>query len=1584
MRLTSSTTSRRSISQQLMRAPSVGVGRRIYLESGDDRVYKRATVVSQENTVVWVVDEAGLRCAVDLGFGELYYANDATSFDDMCAMEHLHEPAMLENLKTRTYAYVGTVLVAMNPFQPEPQPLKSDYIEATFGARKPHPYALAELAFQRLVGRDQSVVVGGESGAGKTETARMVVDYLAERGGEDKGGSLVDLVKALSPVLEALGNAATPRNPNSSRFGRYLKLNFDCRRRLVGGTLETYLLEKSRVSKRNSGPGESNFHALHHVVDKQRRTGSSRERRRRRRYVADQSTSSTIEQAAPRKENDAIPTLEAVDGALALIDATDAWRLLAATLALGDVDVDGDDSTSVIDVNSAALAEFADALGLDIASLEAVCRVVTHRTVKTKTETFDTPRDKRDGTFARDALARTLYAKTFDVVVDKCNGALGGGGASSYVEEEEGPRRSSEEKKKKRSSYIGILDVFGFESFEEDGGNAFETLLINFANESLQEHFCESIFEAEMRLFEEEGILHHGALDVTPPSSRGTLDLIAGSTSPPGILPLLDAQCAVGKNSKESDATFLAKVHQTHRRALARTHPKELRSRFHVHHYAAVVAYAVGGDDDGDSGSWTEANVDATPEGLAAIVQRHSTSPFARECLRRFDEEEEPTGTSENDDDASMIFFSQKKKNKKKKKTVASSFCQSMSKLRDSLRRTESAFVRCVKPNPKMIPGVVDAPSTCAQLRALGLLAACEVLKVGLPTRIPYEDLLAKLGTGKNSTFELDEDDKETVVAIALAAFEVPADAYRLGKTKVFFPASALAMIQSILAFDPRDDPKRAAAIEVKLKEAKENAGEARDFAKKARELLAVAEATAERAADTLRGAAAQRLDPTFSLSGSARSADVAARCALEAQTFDADAASYFFTTKAKAKAKAEAGAPKAPKEEDVFDDDSFESEARDLRDRVSVATKRTVEAAAEAERLRSEIEPVARRGEEMRVRAWETSNELAAKAGLLRQCASSADAAANAAARVQLERAKAAFRAVEGYVAEATRRAEEVEASLGLAAEADLEVRTKAEALGTAEHDANAHCDAARNAYDALRQHYVDRKQAAAAAVKEEALLLKERQRAPPHAEPVGALPVGESSARTERQRESSISAAAEEDVKDDDDKDAAKDAATQSSSSLAPGGTTTTTTTLPTPAGWEAHWDDHYGLHYYFNTVTGETRWEPPTRPARSSLEGEERPSMTMAPSSLSDDLQQRTSVKRRSFSFGAPRAPSNRASAYSASAIAALASKRREGYLMKQGRWTSRWKPRWFVLEDSILEYFEKKAHAAPGAHRTYGPGEKAMRLEARSVTSFTDTEHCFCVTTGQTSWFLVAPDERDMAEWIAAINAHILSLRGESNDQSSSRDDASTTSSSSTQAYFARVRSSVPLRAHAAPDAPATGDCLEENDLVQITRRVVLSGSSFARIADFKGWAPLERGDDPSGGLGRDASDLEEVTDCDFTEEAARYRRRGSNNKGNAASGVPVLRGPSFAGQRREGAVVGPTDVVETNGRFTHQKAIFLRLDDGRGWVPLHDGTSKNLLFEKVSATTTTATHTNKRDTNPRSGSTRRALSRLLLG
>ena len=823
---------------------------------------------------------------------------------DMTALENLGEWSMLRNLelrligKSEPYTLVSTVLVAVNPLKETAKPDFKTFVDASWDPTRPHPNQLAELAYQRLQGGrapDQSLVVSGESGAGKTETSKIVVKYLTQRGTASGAGDtqLAKRISAVSPVLESFGNAATMRNHNSSRFGRFVKLLFAPSGKkvvggddllLAGGALETYLLEKSRVVRQ--GSGERNFHAFHMTLDER----PSRQLGDRKLLLdpskhAHRSMPPYGQKMKAKAGLEHVPEYRACDQALEAIgfdSATKAaaWDLLGGIVSLADVQIKvKTDQASQEDIAhvelDGACMRAAKLLGWDV---QALSQILCERTVKMRSEEVTVKRTPGEAAGARDAACRWLYGALFEKLVVQCNEALDGGLQA------------------KTTRFVGILDIFGYETFEENG---LETLLINYANESLQQLFCDAIFAAELKLYEDEGILtEEDAKALAPPDSTATLQFLAGKGHPPGILRLLDAQCATGGTTTgkktgqdERDSRFLGEVARVHKgnTALASTKPKDRRYMFHVQHYAGVAGYTVVDDSakEGHEG-WVVTNLDQVPEGLAKLALTSTVS------LVKGLEAVGQRAANENQNRRGSMG---------KPKTVASRFAASMGELTKVLRTTDCGFCRCIKPTPKMVPNEFDGPYVAEQLRALGLVAATEVLRVGLPHRVEYVSLLNTLPAEAKRVLAGEPND--IVVSCTLSAFDVPASHFRLGKTRVFFPAAALRQINDLLTFDPAQDPARAAQIAGKLQAAKQAAQDARKAAQEAVDALAQADAAVAKARQCV---AALPDDEQAD-----EHAEDARRAGLDAQAagFEADEAQDC-ATQAKNAAASQPNAPKA------------------------------------------------------------------------------------------------------------------------------------------------------------------------------------------------------------------------------------------------------------------------------------------------------------------------------------------------------------------------------------------------------------------------------------------------------------------------------------------------------------------------------------------------------------------------------------------------------------------------------------------------------------------------------------------------
>ncbi|KAJ0410277.1 hypothetical protein P43SY_002609 [Pythium insidiosum] len=446
---------------------------------------------------------------------------DSRGVDDMCTLNHLHEPAVLKNLQIRygnqmPYTYTGQICIAVNPYQwldLYGTHLYHRYLDEPRETLDPHPFALSATSYtdMKRFGVDQSILVSGESGAGKTETVKIMMNHLASiSGGGDRGTLVIDQVLKTNPLLESFGNAKTKRNDNSSRFGKFAQLQFDHAGSLVGARCETYLLEKSRVV--GQALGERNYHVFYQIfrldadhLQGLRLHGTVRDYR----YVhvgADAELTGIDDDQCLRE------TQEAMDVIGITKDEQDAiFKVVAAILNLGEINyVQGASEEKSHIENDDIVENVAFLLQTDIGALRST---LLERSITAGTESYTIPLNSEQAADVRDAVAKGLYTQLFDWLVHRINKAI----CST----------------KNVKSHIGLLDIFGFESFET---NSFEQLCINYANEKLQQKFNSDVFKVVQKEYVEEEI----PLDlVTFEDNQPILDLIEGRM---GIVSLLNEE----------------------------------------------------------------------------------------------------------------------------------------------------------------------------------------------------------------------------------------------------------------------------------------------------------------------------------------------------------------------------------------------------------------------------------------------------------------------------------------------------------------------------------------------------------------------------------------------------------------------------------------------------------------------------------------------------------------------------------------------------------------------------------------------------------------------------------------------------------------------------------------------------------------------------------------------------------------------------------------------------------------------------------------------------------------------------------
>ncbi|KAL2330949.1 hypothetical protein Fmac_018530 [Flemingia macrophylla] len=492
--------------------------------------------------------------------------------DDMTKLAYLHEPGVLHNLAIRfslneIYTYTGNILIAVNPFRRLPHlydiHMMEQYKGAAFGELSPHLFAVADTCYRAMINENgsQSILVSGESGAGKTETTKMLMRYLAFMGGRSatEGRTVEQQVLESNPVLEAFGNAKTVKNNNSSRFGKFVEIQFDKNGKISGAAIRTYLLERSRVCQ-VSDP-ERNYHCFYMLcaappedVNKYK-LGDPKQF-----HYLNQSNCYEVSNVDDAKEY--LETRNAMDIVGISQEEQDAiFRVVAAILHLGNIDfVKGKevDSSKLKDDKSLFhLRTAAELLMCDEKSLQdSLCE----RVIVTPDGNITKPLDPDAAALSRDALAKTVYSRLFDWIVDKINSSIG--------------------QDANAVSIIGVLDIYGFESFKI---NSFEQLCINLTNEKLQQHFNQHVFKMEQEEYTKEEINWSYVEFV---DNQDVLDLI--EKKPGGIIALLDEACMFPKSTHE---TFAQKMYQTYKGHKRFSKPKLSRTNFTINHYAGDVTY---------------------------------------------------------------------------------------------------------------------------------------------------------------------------------------------------------------------------------------------------------------------------------------------------------------------------------------------------------------------------------------------------------------------------------------------------------------------------------------------------------------------------------------------------------------------------------------------------------------------------------------------------------------------------------------------------------------------------------------------------------------------------------------------------------------------------------------------------------------------------------------------------------------------------------------------------------------------------------------------------------------------------------
>jgi myosin V len=682
---------------------------------------------------------------------KLRNAVDENLVENLIKLPFLNEPAILHCLQQRyeqglIYTYTGPILIAVNPFKRVnlyTKPILDEYYNrgllksmgVDVGSElSPHVYAIADNAYRQmmsvLVGKNdkgksiepcnQSILISGESGAGKTESTKVVLSYLTTVGraadsNDSFEGSVMDKVLRSNPILEAFGNAKTKRNDNSSRFGKFIQLNFNRRGNLIGGSIKTYLLEKVRLPLQQIG--ERNFHIFYQLV-----SGSTGEEKLRRGLVSLEDFSYTSKSGVYLLSNiNDAEQFDELSTALQTLKFTSEnkeqmYDIVAGILHLGQLwfqsFIDGEGEGSVLDSSEPVLHATEMTSFLLGLSKEKLLETLTVRIITAAGETYFKKMTKVQAADARDALAKAIYGKLFDWIVKTINESI-----------EVDPNTVK--------ANIGVLDIFGFESFLV---NSFEQLCINYANETLQQQFNQFVFKFEQTEYEKEKIEWSF---VQFPDNKDCLELLEHKIN--GIFAMLDDECRLPKSSDEKFASRMYKEYANHGRFSSSAAQKR-SGKFCINHYAGSVEYTVL--------TFVEKNKDELPK-EANILLQSSSNPLVRKLFTA------PIVVATLEDESDVVSAGRRKSVGSRTASAAivsapalcsvgTQFKEQLGALMTTIYSTSPHYIRCLKPNDKNIADNFNRLRITEQLRYGGVLEAVRVARSGFPVRLIHDEFFKK------------------------------------------------------------------------------------------------------------------------------------------------------------------------------------------------------------------------------------------------------------------------------------------------------------------------------------------------------------------------------------------------------------------------------------------------------------------------------------------------------------------------------------------------------------------------------------------------------------------------------------------------------------------------------------------------------------------------------------------------------------------------------------------------------------------------------------------------------------------------
>ncbi|XP_065926701.1 unconventional myosin-VI isoform X5 [Magallana gigas] len=690
---------------------------------------------------------------------------DNKDVEDNCALMFLNEATLLNNLRIRymknqIYTYTANILIAINPYYEIPDLYTSNTIKKykgkSLGTLPPHVYAIADKAFRdmKVNKMSQSIIVSGESGAGKTESTKYILKYLTESWGAHIN-QLEQRILESNPLLEAFGNAKTVRNNNSSRFGKFIEIHFDNKNSVAGGFISHYLLEKSRVIVQSRD--ERNYHIFYRLC-----AGAPEELRKQLKLASPDQFHYLKQGSLHDPVLDDVRDFQVCDSAMAHLgisneDRHSIYTLVASVLHLGNItfEENTDDTKGGCKVSPStetSLDTASSLLGLPKEELREslVSRIMQTARGGSKGTAIKVPLKAGEASSARDALSKSIYSRLFDYIVACVNKAIP---FSSTV------------------SYIGLLDIAGFEYFQV---NSFEQFCINYCNEKLQQFFNERILKEEQVLYEREGL---NVKKITWTDNQDCIELIEMKAN--GIFDLLDEESKLPTPKPEH---FTMEVHNRNKSHFRLSLPRKSKLKMHrdvrddegflIRHFAGAVCY--------HTTLFIEKNNDALHASLEFLIQDSSNKMLKT----MFEGIQVSSGK--------LNFIS-----------VGSKFRSQLQTLMEKLKSTGTNFIRCIKPNLKMVDHLFEGGQILSQLECSGMGSVLELMQQGFPSRTQFSDLYNMYK--KYMPADIARLDPRLFCKALFKALGLNENEFKFGLTKVFFRPGKFAEFDQIMKSDPEN-----------------------------------------------------------------------------------------------------------------------------------------------------------------------------------------------------------------------------------------------------------------------------------------------------------------------------------------------------------------------------------------------------------------------------------------------------------------------------------------------------------------------------------------------------------------------------------------------------------------------------------------------------------------------------------------------------------------------------------------------------------------------------------------------------------